>query len=110
MPPRINPKKCDGCPDRAESRCEEVCPGDLMYVDEATGRAACRSAQDCWDCMSCVKVCPHRAIETRIPYQIGYHKATLRPSLKGDRIIWQCVDIHGRKAIYEYRNRLPPEE
>lgn len=108
MPPRVNPKRCTGCPDLPESRCEEACPGDLMVVDDATHRARCRSTRDCWDCMSCTKACPNGAIETRIPYQLGYHKATLRPIMGKGRIVWKCVDINGKEYTYEYRNRLKP--
>jgi len=106
MPPRVQHQKCNGCEDLPESRCEEACPGDLMAVDEATGKAFCRSTRACWDCMSCTKACPRAAIETRIPYQLGYHKATLRPIMGKDRIIWKCVDINGQETSYEYKNRL----
>lgn len=106
MPPRVLQHKCNGCADRSESRCEEVCPGDLMVVDEATGKAHCRSTRDCWDCMSCAKVCPCAAIETRIPYQLGYHKATLRPIMGRDRITWKCVDINGKESTFAYANRI----
>jgi len=106
MPPRVSLQKCNGCEDRPESCCEEACPGDLMAVDEATGKAFCRSTRDCWDCMSCTKACPRAAIETRIPYQLGYHKASLRPIMGKDRIIWKCVDINGQETSYEYKNRL----
>ncbi|PKN06715.1 MAG: 4Fe-4S ferredoxin [Deltaproteobacteria bacterium HGW-Deltaproteobacteria-8] len=106
MPPKVQHHKCNGCAGLPESRCEEACPGDLMVVDEATGKAYCRSTRDCWDCMSCTKACPAAAIETRIPYQLGYHKASLRPIMGKDRIIWKCVDIHGQETSYEYKNRL----
>lgn len=106
MPPRVQPNKCNGCEDLPESRCEAICPGDLMAVDPATGKAFCRSARDCWDCMSCTKACPRAAIETRVPYQLGYHKATLRPILGKDKITWKCVDIHGQETSYAYANRI----
>jgi len=77
-----------------------------MAVDETSGKAFCRNTRDCWDCMSCTKACPCAAIETRIPYQLGYHKATLRPIMGKDKIIWKCVDINGQETSYEYRNRL----
>ncbi len=110
MPPRVLPNKCNGCADREESRCEEVCPGDLMAVDPVTGKAFCRSTRDCWDCMSCTKVCPRAAIETRIPYQLGYHKASLRPIMGKNRIIWKCVDINGKESTFEYANRITQKD
>lgn len=110
MPPRILTEKCNGCEGLPESRCEEACPGNLMVVDAATGKARCRCTRDCWDCMSCTKACPRAAIETRIPYQLGYHKASLRPIMGKEHITWKCVDIHGVETTYKYRNRLavPP--
>lgn len=106
MPPRIILNKCNGCEGLAESKCEEACPGDLMVVDAETGKARVRHAGDCWDCMSCTKACPRNAIETRVPYQIGYHKATLKPIMGSNTITWKCVDIHGNEATYKYRNRM----
>lgn len=106
MPPRIDLSKCNGCEGRSESFCEEACPGNLMAVDPKTGQSFCRSTRDCWDCMSCVKACPKNAIETRIPYQLGYHKATLKPIMGKNSITWKCTDIHGKEMVYKYRNRL----
>lgn len=106
MPPRIDPNKCNGCEDREESFCEEVCPGNLMAVDEKSMMARCRSTRDCWDCMSCTKACPRNAIETRVPYQLGYHKATLKVFMGKNNITWKCTDIYGNQKTYKYRNRL----
>ncbi|MCK9264564.1 MAG: ferredoxin family protein [Deltaproteobacteria bacterium] len=106
MPPRINPDKCNGCEGLAESKCEEACPGDLMAVDETVMKAYCRSTNDCWDCMSCTKACPRNAIEQRIPYQLGYHKATLKPFMSKNTITWKCKDIYGNEKVYKYRNRM----
>lgn len=105
MPPIVDPKKCNGCADREESFCEEACPGDLMYVGE-DGKSHCRATRDCWDCMSCVKMCPRNAIETRMPYQLGYHKARLVPIMGKNAITWKCTDINGKTVTYKYRNRL----
>jgi adenylylsulfate reductase subunit B len=105
MPPRVLVDKCNGCEELPESKCEEACPGDLMVVDGTAMKARCRNPRDCWDCMSCTKACPRAAIETRIPYQLGYHKATLRPVMGKGLITWKCVDIHGKETVYKYRNR-----
>lgn len=105
MPPRVDYAKCDGCAGRNESRCEEVCPGDLMVVDADTGKSRCRAPNECWDCMSCIKVCPRGALETRLPYQLGYFPATLRPIMGKTSITWKCVDINGNAVKYSYVNR-----
>ena len=84
MPPKVDTRKCTGCAGSAESCCERACPGDLMAVSPENGKAYCRATNECWDCMSCVKACPCGALETRIPYQLGYYKATLRPIMGKD--------------------------
>lgn len=106
MPPKVDMHRCTGCAERAESCCERACPGDLMAVSPETGKAYCRAANECWDCMSCVKACPSGALETRIPYQLGYYKATLRPIMGKDRITWKCRDIRGEEHTYSYVSRI----
>ncbi len=106
MPPKIDTRKCTGCAGREESFCENICPGDLMAVSAESGKAYCRTPSECWDCMSCTKACPNGAIETRIPYQLGYFKASLRPIMGKKSITWKCRDIHGNEKTYKYVNRL----
>ncbi|MDI6906582.1 MAG: 4Fe-4S dicluster domain-containing protein [Thermoanaerobacterales bacterium] len=105
MPPRVNVDKCDGCRGENEALCEAVCPGDLMTVNEETGKAYCRSARDCWDCMCCTRVCPQGAIETRIPYQLGYYPAKLVPFAGTDKVTWTAVDINGKVERFTFRTR-----
>lgn len=107
MPPKIDRELCNGCPDRAEPRCAEICPGDLLLRGE-DGRAACRCDRDCWDCMSCVKACPRNAISTVLPFQIGPYGASLKAVAGKDRIVWKCVDVNGRETRYEFKTRNRP--
>jgi len=107
MPPIVDPQKCNGCKGRKETLCEEICPGDLMAFNPETGKAYLRASRDCWDCMSCVKVCPRGALEIRIPYQLGYHKASLRPIMGKNKITWKCRDIFGKEATYSFETRKP---
>ena len=106
MPPKIDTHKCNGCNGREETHCEEICPGDLMALNPATGKAYLRAARDCWDCMSCIKACPAGALEIKMPYQLGYFKASLRPIMGSNFIIWKCRDINGKEQTYRYVNRL----
>ncbi|MBP3730897.1 MAG: 4Fe-4S binding protein [Mailhella sp.] len=105
MPPKVDTNKCNGCNGRAESCCEQVCPGDLMLVSAQTGKAICRNPRECWDCMSCVKACPRGALETKMPYQLGYFKATLRPYVGKNFITWKCRDINGNEQTFKSVNR-----
>lgn len=102
MPPVIDKEKCIGC-----GKCEEICPGDLMEVEEASNVAFCRATRDCWDCMACTKECPTGAIETRIPYQLGYYPAKLIPQKREKEIEWTCVDINGNieKFVVKTHNK-----
>jgi adenylylsulfate reductase subunit B len=103
VPPKVLTNKCDGCKAEKEPLCEQVCPGDLMTLGD-NGKATCRDPRDCWDCMSCTKICPQGAIETRVPYQIGYHEAKLIPMMGTNRVTWTCIDIDGNVERYIVKN------
>jgi adenylylsulfate reductase subunit B len=45
------------------------------------------------------------AIETRIPYQLGYHVAKLIPLMGTNTITWTCIDINGKVERFRYVNR-----
>jgi len=49
------------------------------------------------------------AIETRIPYQLGYHGAKLTPYMGKNSITWICKDIYGKEERFNYKNRLEVE-
>jgi adenylylsulfate reductase subunit B len=104
MPPKVDRTKCDGCKAQAEPLCEQVCPGDPMTLDEAK-KAYCRASRDCWDCMSCTKACPVGAIETRVPYQLGYHGAKLIPMVGTNSITWTSIDLHGQVERFRFKVR-----
>lgn len=108
MPPYVLKDKCNGCKGIFDvPQCVEICPGDLMAIDPESEKSYCRSLRDCWDCMACTKACPMRAIEQRVPYQIGYHGARLQPFMGKDMIVWKLVDIHGNEEKFSFRIRNP---
>ncbi len=110
MPPVVIKDKCDGCKAEKEPLCEMICPGDLMTLNPETKKAYCRDPRDCWDCMSCVKICPQGAIETKLPYQLGYFQAKLIPLRVGeDKIFWTVIDINGNQERYGYVTRGKPK-
>lgn len=96
----VDTRRCTGCRGLKEPRCVENCPGDLMALDEATGKAYIRDPRDCWDCMSCVKLCPHGALETRLPFQLANYGGSLRPKMARDRITWILTDPAGNTEEY----------
>ncbi len=95
----VNKELCTVCKGREEPLCVENCPGDLIFINKE-GKVEIRNQAECWDCMACIKSCPYGALETRLPYQIADYKATLKPLLKRDKIIWKLRDIRGN--IEEY--------
>ena len=109
MPSFVIVEKCDGCKAEKESLCEQICPGDLMTLSEDK-KGYCRMPRDCWDCMSCIKACPKGALETRIPYQLGYHVARLIPMMGTNTITWTCIDINGKKETFRFINRGSADE
>jgi adenylylsulfate reductase subunit B len=85
-----------------------MCPGDLMVKDMRTGKAYLRSAEDCWDCLPCVKVCPEEAIEFRLSYQLGYQTAKLVPHIHKSRdfITWELTDTQGNVENFKIRTKV----
>lgn len=91
----IDHNKCTGC-----KKCVEVCPGDLLAIDKKTNKAFIYHPEDCWDCMACIKICPQDALETKLPYQLANYKASLKPIVKQDRIIWCLTDLKENKEEF----------
>ena len=52
--------RCDGC-----GHCVDICPSDIMHIDETIRRAKNIEPNFCWECFSCVKACPNHAIDVR---------------------------------------------
>lgn len=92
--------KCTAC-----GMCVEICPGDLLTFSNDKLNVRMRQPADCWDCMACVKVCPCEALETKLPYQLAYFKASLKPTVLEDRIIWRVTDINGRTEEFLLRTK-----
>lgn len=87
--------KCIGC-----QKCVDICPGNLLVLDPQTKKTFIRHPEDCWDCMACVKICPQQALETKLPYQLANYKASLKPTVYPDKIVWQLTDLKGKKEEF----------
>ena len=65
MPVQVNADKCiagKGC-----TVCVDVCPLDVLRIDETQGTAYMRY-DECWYCLPCEVDCPTQAITVNIPY------------------------------------------
>ena len=60
MPTFVYMTRCDGC-----GHCVDICPSDIMHIDTTYRRAYNIEPDMCWECYSCVKACPHDAIDVR---------------------------------------------
>ena len=71
MPTFVRTEKCDGCKGQDKTACMYICPHDLMKLDKdgsETGhamKAFNQEPEQCWECYSCIKICPQQAIEAR---------------------------------------------
>jgi len=101
MPVVISKERCNAC-----GACLEICPGDLLVFDRKTKKACIPESNDCWECFSCVKVCPRTAIEIVLPYPIAYYKASLTARFSKDKksILW-ILKKEDKKKVFEIKTR-----
>lgn len=83
----------------------QVCPGNLLYKTES-GKAAIREKADCWDCASCIKECPHQAIEMYLPAEIGGRGATLKAEILDKEIVWTLKKVNGSIEKFIIQTKL----
>jgi adenosine phosphosulfate reductase beta subunit len=65
MPSYVIDEKCDGCKGQDRTACMYICPNDLMVLDAEAMKAYNQEPEFCWECFSCVKICPQQAIDVR---------------------------------------------
>jgi len=58
MPSYVDPEKCDGCKGGDKTACMYICPNDLMVLNKEAMLAYNQEPDACWECYSCVKICP----------------------------------------------------
>lgn len=97
--------RCDGC-----GQCVEICPSDIMHIDRTYRRAYNIEPNFCWECYSCVKACPQRAIDVR-----GYadfaplgHKVRVLRDEEKRMIYWKIKFRDGRVKEFDFPIRTTP--
>ena len=97
MPTFVYMTRCDGC-----GECVDICPSDVMHIDKTLRRAYNIEPNMCWECYSCVKACPHQAIDVRgyadfAP--LGHSVRVIREEEKGT-IAWKITFRDGRQKSF----------
>jgi adenylylsulfate reductase subunit B len=92
-----------------------ICPHDLMALDKdgsETGhamKAYNQEPEQCWECYSCVKICPQNAIEVRHYADVVPLGASVQPLRGTDSITWTIKFRNGTMKRFEFPIRTTPE-
>ncbi len=87
----IDSEKCRGC-----GKCEKVCPGTLIGMNEQ-GKACMKYPKDCWACSSCIKECPFGAIALYLGADMGGMGSKMTVQEKDDKLYWNVERFDGSK-------------
>ena len=115
MPTYVRTDKCDGCQGQEQPACVYICPHDLMRVDQdgsQTGhpmQAYNQEPDQCWECYSCVKICPQEAIEVRHYADVVPLGARVQPLRGADSIAWTIQFRNGNVKRFTFRTRSTVE-
>lgn len=82
---KIDPDKCISC-----GRCSNVCPGNLIELDEVD-KAVMKYPMECWGCTACLKECPAGAVKYYLGADIGGKGGYLYTRNDRDHIDWYIV-------------------
>ena len=110
MPSFVNPEKCDGCKAIDRTACQYVCPNDLMVLNKETEKAYNQEPDACWECYSCVKICPTQAIDVRGYADFVPLGASVVPMRGTDSIMWTVQFRDGRVKRFRFPTRTKPED
>ena len=109
MPSFVISEKCDGCKAHDRTACQYVCPNDLMVLDKEKNKAYNRAVEMCWECYSCVKICPNQAIEVRGYADFMPLGAVVQPMRSTDSILWSVKFRNNMIKRFKFPIRTTPE-
>jgi adenylylsulfate reductase subunit B len=109
MPSYVIAEKCDGCKALERTACQHECPNNLMVLDKELMKAYNREPESCWECYSCVKICPVQAIAVRGYADFVPMGASVTPLRGTDSIMWTVKFRDGSLKRFKYANRTVPE-
>ena len=109
MPTFVYPDKCDGCKGGEKTACMYICPNDLMILDPEEMRAYNQEPDACWECYSCVKICPQGAITARPYADFAPMGGTSIPLRGSEDIMWTIKFRNGSVKRFKFPIRTTPE-
>ncbi len=109
MPSFVIVEKCDGCKALDKTACQYICPNDLMVLDKEQMKAFNQAPEMCWECYSCVKICPTQAIEVRGYADFCPMGAMVTPMRSTDSIMWTVKFRNGTLKRFKFPIRTTPE-
>ncbi|MEO5339603.1 MAG: adenylyl-sulfate reductase subunit beta [Magnetococcus sp. MYC-9] len=109
MPSCVITAKCDGCKGQDKTACMYICPHDLMKLDRDRMKAFNQEPEQCWECYSCVKICPQQAIEVRAYADIVPMGGAVIPLRGSDSIMWTIRFRNGNVKRFKFPIRSTAE-
>ncbi|MEO5366187.1 MAG: adenylyl-sulfate reductase subunit beta [Magnetococcus sp. WYHC-3] len=102
-------EKCDGCKGQDRTACMYICPNDLMKLDRERMKGFNQEPDQCWECYSCVKICPQQAIEVRAYADIVPMGGQVVPLRGSDSIMWTIKFRNGNVKRFKFPIRTTAE-
>ncbi len=109
MPSYVDPEKCDGCKGGDKTACMYICPNDLMVLHVETMKAYNQELDACWECYSCVKICPQGAIFVRGYDDFVPMGGNVHPLRSSDSIMWTVKFRNGNIKRFKFPIRTTAE-
>ena len=109
MPSFVISEKCDGCKGGDKTACMYICPNDLMVLEPNSMKAYNQEPDQCWECFSCVKICPTQAIEVRGYSDFVPLGSSIMPMMGTEDVMWTCKFRNGLIKRFKFPIRTTEE-
>jgi len=86
-----------------------ICPNDLMILDPEEMKAYNQEPEACWECYSCIKICPQGAITARPYGDFAPMGGTSIPLRSSEDIMWTIKFRNGDVKRFKFPIRTTPE-